>query len=60
MRMLESCGELNFAAEAIGVDSRGEIGRENFYDDLAVELGLGCDEDAGHAGAAELAVDAVG
>src|SRR5687768_6611815 len=60
MRVLEPCGELDLAAETICVESRCEIGREDFDHYLAVELGICRDEDARHASAAELAVDTVG
>ena len=49
VRLLELCSELNFPLEPIGADSGGQIGRENFDNDLSVEPVLGSEENPGHA-----------
>ena len=51
--------KLNLSAEAIDVESRPELWWQNFYDDVATELDLARDEDARHAGAAQLLNDRV-
>ena len=58
--MLKSCGELDLATEPVRIDPCCELGRKDFDDDLAIEVGLGCNEDARHSRAAELAVNAIG
>jgi hypothetical protein len=60
VRVLKPCGELDLTAESICVESRREIGRKDFDNYLAVELGICRDKDPRHASAAELAVDTVG
>jgi hypothetical protein len=60
MRMLKASGELYLSPEPIDVDSRGEIRRENFYDNLSIEVNLGRNEYARHSRAAELTIDTVG
>lgn len=60
MGMLESRSELNFAPEAVDVDSRRQIGRENLDDYLSLELCFSGDKNPGHTRAAKLAIDAVG
>jgi hypothetical protein len=57
--MLEPRSQLNLAAEPVDVDSCCKIRGKNFYDDLAIELGIGGDEHARHARAAELAIDSI-
>jgi hypothetical protein len=59
VRMLESRSELNLAPEPVDVNSGCEVRWKNLYDDLAIELGLGCNEDARHSRATELAVDSI-
>lgn len=51
---------VNLAAEAIGVDRCGDVGRKNLYYDLPIEIELRRDEHTRHAGAPQLAIDAIG
>src|SRR6185312_12542050 len=48
-----------FLLEAGGADLAGHLRREDLDDDLAIERALGAEEEAAHAAAGELAVDAV-
>ena len=50
---------LHLAREPLGRQSFGQLRRDDLDDDLAAERGLGRDEDARHAAAAELALDGV-
>ena len=47
--MLQPRRELDLAAKPIDVESRAELGRQNFDDDLATERDLANDEDARHS-----------
>src|SRR5688572_13441224 len=60
VRMLKPRRELNFPAETIDVELRGQVGRKDLDHDLPVELELSRDEHAGHPRAAKLPVDTVG
>ena len=59
VRMLESCGELDLAKEALGSQARRQLGMEHLerHRPLVPEV-LG-EEDGGHAAAPELALDRV-
>jgi hypothetical protein len=57
VRMLQPGYHQDLATEALGVDVRHELGRENLYDYSALECLVVGDEDARHAPAAELALD---
>jgi hypothetical protein len=46
--MLEARSELNLPAEAVDVDSCREIRREDFDDDLSLELCFSGDNNTGH------------
>lgn len=58
--MLKARSCVNLAAEAIGVDRCRDVGRKDLYDDLSIELELRRDEHARHAGAPQLAINAIG
>lgn len=57
--MLQLRREQYLAAESIGVQTGGEVGRQNLYDDLPVQLQLTGEENARHTGATHLPLDAV-
>ena len=59
VRVLELGGELDLALEAFDADALHELGRKDFDDDFASEGGLGGDEDARHAAAAELSLEGI-
>ena len=56
MRMLQPCGELYLTAKTVDVNARGKIRREHLDHNLPIELRFCGNENAGHAGAAELAI----
>ena len=58
--MLELRGELDLPAEPIDAHAGGELGQEHLDHDLAAQRGLVRQEDARHAAAAQLALEAVG
>ncbi len=60
MRMLQRRGELDLAAEALGVHSGGEFGWEHLHDDPPAERLLLGHEHVAHPSPAELPLDAVG
>src|SRR6185437_6220988 len=59
VRALKPRRDLHFLLEAGGADLAGHLRREDLDDDLAIERALGAEEEAAHAAAGELAVDAV-
>ena len=59
MRVLEPCGELDLAAEALGAERRGEIGVQHLERDRTVVLRVLREVDRGHPAAPELALDRV-
>ncbi len=58
--MLQSCGELDFPAEAVGTDAERQFRRQHLDHHSPAQCRLGGDEDPGHATATELPLDAVG
>ena len=60
MGVLKLGGDLYLTAESPLVDVGSEVGGENLDYDLSLERCLGCNEDAAHASATELALDFVG
>jgi hypothetical protein len=58
--VLETGGELDLAAEPLGVDPGRELRRQDLYDDAPAELPLFGHEDATHPPAAELSLELVG
>ena len=58
--MLQRCGELDLAPEALDVTPAASLRRQHLHDDAAAERGLPGEEDVRHSAAAELALDAVG
>jgi hypothetical protein len=58
VRMLQSRGQLDLAAEAADVEPGAELGRQNFDDDIAAERDFADNEDARHP-AAEVVDDFV-
>jgi len=58
--MLELGRELDLSAEAVHRDACGEVREEDLDHDFTAEGALLGDEHAGHAAAAELALDSVG
>ena len=59
VRMLQPRGELDLAAKAVGVQSSGEVGRQNLDHNLAAEVGVCRHEDTRHSPTAKLAVDLI-
>ena len=59
MRVLQARSELYLAPKSLEVQSGRKFRREELDDDLAVELELCRDENARHARASKLAVDAI-
>jgi hypothetical protein len=59
VRVLEAGGELDLALEALDVDGRARLGREDLDDDLPAEPGFLGEEDTAHP-AAQFLQDAVG
>jgi hypothetical protein len=57
--MLKAGSQLNLAPKAIEVDRSRHIGRKNLYDDLPLELDIGCDVHTRHARTSQLAIDAI-
>ena len=57
--MLERGGELDLAAESVGAQRSGEIGREDLDDDLPAQGGLPGLEDPAHAAATQLALEQI-
>src|SRR4030095_10717766 len=57
--MLELRGDEDLAMEAIAVDARSEIWRQNLHDDLATETGVLRDEHPRHAAATKLTLEPV-
>ena len=60
VRVLERGRELDFAAEPLGVDARGEIGGQHLDHYSAAERRLDRQKNAAHATPAQLALDPVG
>ncbi len=60
MRVLQLCGKRDFALEPVYGQLPRHLGGQDLDDDLPAERALRGDEDAGHAAAAELALDGVG
>ncbi len=60
VRLLQRGDRPDLALEPLGAEPLREVGREHLHDDLALEPLLLGDEDAAHAAAAELALEAVG
>src|SRR5207253_4348117 len=59
VRLLQRRGDLDFAIEPLGADPLRQLGGEDLYDDLAPQLGIFGDEDAGHPAAAQLTLQCV-
>jgi hypothetical protein len=59
MGMLQRGGEADLALEPLGAHARGQFRGEHLHDDLSAEPHFLGEEDAAHAAAAELALDAV-
>jgi hypothetical protein len=57
--MLELCYGQNFTAEPFCGHAHGEVGRQNFYNDLAVQLAILGEVNARHPSAHELALERV-
>jgi hypothetical protein len=57
--MLQRRGEHDLALEAVDGHARGEIVREDFYDDLTAKGVVSGNEDDRHAPTAELTLDGV-
>ena len=55
--MVQPGGELDLAPEAVAVDLRGQLGRQNLDDHFAVEREVARDEDPAHASPGQLAHD---
>ena len=49
VRILQSRGQLNLAAEAVDVEPSPHLRRQDFYDDIATEGDFADDEDARHS-----------
>ena len=60
VRLLQRGDRPDLALEALDADALRELGRQHLDDDLPLEPRLFGDEDAAHAAAAELALEAVG
>ena len=60
VRVGEPRGEADLLAEALAAHRVGQLGRQDLDDHLPAERGLLGQVDAGHAAAAELALDGVG
>jgi hypothetical protein len=59
VRVLEPRCQLDFASEAVDVETSAEIGRQDFYHDVATQLDFPGDEDARHSATAQLVGDLV-
>ena len=59
MRVLKFCREVDFSTEALHAQLGGDIGRENFDDDLSSEIAIHRHEDATHPTPDELALEGV-
>ncbi|HZI41245.1 MAG TPA: hypothetical protein VFD67_06060, partial [Gemmatimonadaceae bacterium] len=57
--MLQLGAQLNLAPESFDIDCGGHLRMDNLHDHCAAERNFLGDEDATHAAAAELALDAV-
>jgi len=57
--LLELRSELDFPLKSFGANSRGQVRREDFDYDLAIESILGRKKNSRHAAAAELSLDCV-
>jgi hypothetical protein len=60
VRMLQSCRELDFALEPLGVDSRCELREQHLEHDRAFERVVLGEKDARHSAAAQFSDDRVG
>jgi hypothetical protein len=60
VRVLQACGELDLAAEAVDVEALRQLWGQDLDDDFAAEGLLGGDEHARHSAAAEFAFEHVG
>lgn len=59
MRMLQLRGHLDLAPEAVAIDARRELRRQDLHDDISPQHAVDGDEHAAHAATRQLTVELI-